>query len=209
MAADCAGPAGGLADPRYRRILWLVLAINGAMFAVEAASGLIGGSLALQADALDFLADAANYGITLIVLGRSIRWRAGAALIKGLSMGLFGTWVLGASIYRVFVVGLPDAAIMGTVGTLALAANLACAWLLFAYRRGDANMRSVWLCSRNDAIGNIAVVVAAGAVAVTGTGWADIGVAVVMASLALGASYSVIRQAMAEIEWHRHPTTVI
>ena len=180
-------------------MLWLALAINAAMFAVEAGFGLIADSLSLQADALDFFGDAANYAISLALLGRAIRWRARGAAIKGGAMALFGAWVLGAAIYRVFVGGVPDAAIMGAVGLLALFANLACAVLLFRFRRGDSNMRSVWLCTRNDAIANIAVILAALAVAVTGTGWADLGVAVVIASLAASAGISVIRQAHAEL----------
>ena len=186
-------------DARYRRVLWLALAINAAMFAVEAGFGLIADSLSLQADALDFFGDAANYAISLALLGRAIRWRARGAAIKGGAMALFGAWVLGAAIYRVFVGGVPDAAIMGAIGLLALFANLACAVLLFRFRRGDSNMRSVWLCTRNDAIANIAVILAALAVAVTGTGWADLGVAVVIASLAASAGISVIRQAHAEL----------
>ena len=186
-------------DARYRRVLWLALAINGAMFGFEVVFGLIADSLSLQADALDFFGDAANYAISLALLGRAIRWRARGAAIKSGAMALFGAWVLGAAIYRVFVGGVPDAAIMGAVGLLALFANLVCAGLLFRFRRGDANMRSVWLCSRNDAIANIAVILAALAVAVTGTGWADLGVAVVIASLAASAGISVIRQAHAEL----------
>ena len=202
MAAPdcCPSPEAPLADDaRYRRVLWLALAINAAMFGFEVVFGLIADSLSLQADALDFFGDAANYAISLALLGRAIRWRARGAAIKGGAMALFGAWVLGAAIYRVFVGGVPDAAIMGAVGLLALFANLVCAVLLFRFRRGDANMRSVWLCSRNDAIANIAVILAALAVAVTGTGWADLGVAVVIASLAASAGISVIRQAHGEL----------
>ena len=196
----CPASAPALTDDvRTRRVLWLALAINAAMFGVEVVFGLIADSLSLQADALDFFGDAANYAISLALLGRAIRWRARGAAIKGGAMALFGAWVLGAAIYRVFVGGVPDAAIMGAIGLLALFANLVCAVLLFRFRRGDANMRSVWLCSRNDAIANIAVILAALAVAVTGTGWADLGVAVVIASLAASAGISVIRQAHAEL----------
>ncbi len=202
MAAQgrCAASEAMLTDDaRYRRVLWLALAINAVMFAVEVVFGLIADSLSLQADALDFFGDAANYAISLALLGRAIRWRAGGAAIKGGAMALFGAWVLGAAIYRVFVGGVPDAAIMGAVGLLALFANLACAVLLFRFRRGDSNMRSVWLCTRNDAIANIAVILAALAVAVTGTGWADLGVAAVIATLAVSAGISVIRQAHGEL----------
>ncbi len=186
-------------DSRTRPVLWLALAINAAMFGFEVVFGLIADSLSLQADALDFFGDAGNYAISLALLGRAIRWRARGAAIKGGAMALFGAWVLGAAINRLFAGGVPDAAIMGAVGLLALFANLVCAVLLFRFRRGDANMRSVWLCSRNDAIANIAVILAALAVAVTGTGWADLGVAVVIASLAVSAGISVIRQAHGEL----------
>ncbi len=202
MAAPGCCPASAATlsdDARTRRVLWLALAINAAMFGVEVVFGLIADSLSLQADALDFFGDAANYAISLALLDRSIRWRAGGAAIKGGAMALFGAWVLGAAVYRAFVGGVPDAAIMGAIGLLALFANLVCAVLLFRFRRGDSNMRSVWLCSRNDAIANIAVILAALAVALTGTGWADLGVAVVIASLAASAGISVIRQAHAEL----------
>ncbi len=200
-APNCCPPSEATPsdDVRYRRVLWLALAINAAMFGFEVVFGLIADSLSLQADALDFFGDAANYAISLALLGRAIRWRARGAAIKGGAMALFGAWVLGAAIYRVFVGGVPDAAIMGAVGLLALFANLFCAVLLFRFRRGDANMRSAWLCSRNDAIANIAVILAALAVAVTGTGWADLGVAAVIASLAVSAGISVIRQAHGEL----------
>ena len=202
MAAPVCCPASAATqgdDARTRRVLWLALAINAAMFGVEVVFGLIADSLSLQADALDFFGDAANYAISLALLGRAIRWRARGAAIKGGAMALFGAWVLGAAIYRMFVGGVPDAAIMGAIGLLALFANLACAVLLFRFRRGDSNMRSVWLCTRNDAIANIAVILAALAVAVTGTGWADLGVAAVIATLAVSAGISVIRQAHGEL----------
>ncbi len=192
-------PAVPAVAPGYRRVLWLVLAINAAMFGVEVVFGLIAGSLSLQADALDFLGDALTYGISLAVLGRAVHWRAGASLLKGAAMATFGTGVLAVAVYRVFVMGVPDAMLMGSVGLVALAANLTCAGLLFRFRQGDSNMRSVWLCSRNDAVANIAVIVAALGVAATGTGWADLGVAAVIAWLAVGAGISVVRQALGEL----------
>ncbi|MDP6119856.1 MAG: cation transporter [Rhodospirillales bacterium] len=145
----------------YGRVLWVVLLINAAMFAVEMTAGVIGQSIALQADAVDFLGDATTYAITLMVLGAGIRWRARAAPIKGASMGVFGLWVLGNSVYHVMCPAEPNAALMGGVGTVALAANVFAALMLIAYRDGDSNMRSVWLCSRNDAIANLAVIAAA------------------------------------------------
>jgi len=200
MSCEC--PASGTdrsTDRVYRRVLWAVLAINAAMFIVEGTAGLFAGSVALQADSLDFLGDSANYAISLYVIGRTVRWRAGAALVKGLSMAVFGFWVLGVSVYKTLVLGLPDAATMGSVGTLALLANLAAAVLLFRFRDGDANMRSVWLCTRNDAIGNVAVILAASGVFATGTMWPDLAVGVLLAGLALLAAVSIVRQATAEI----------
>ncbi len=188
------------AEASYRRVLWTVLAINAAMFLIEAGAGLGAGSVALQADALDFLGDAANYGISLFVLGMAIRWRARAALVKGASMGLFGLWVLGATAYNVIFLKLPDALVMGSVGALALLANGLVALLLFRYRGGDSNRRSVWLCSRNDAIGNFAVLAAASGVFATGTAWPDLAVASIMATLAVWAAVQGVHQAVAELQ---------
>ncbi|MGJ0622230.1 MAG: cation transporter [Methylocystis sp.] len=186
-------------DPRYRRVLWTVLAINAAGFLVEMAAGLAAGSASLQADALDFLGDAANYAISLSVFGLALRWRATAALIKGASMGVFGLWVIGSTAWYAMFAAVPRAEVMGAVGLLALAANVLCLVLLMGFRSGDSNMRSVWLCSRNDVIGNIAVLVAASGVLATDTGWPDLGVAAVMATLAISTSVQVIRQARAEL----------
>lgn len=199
MSAGCdACPPAGAHTP-YRRVLWLVLGLNLAMFAVEGVAGLIAGSLSLQADALDFLGDAATYGITLFVLERSIHWRASAALLKGGAMTLFGLGVLANAIRHLFVLALPIAGLMGSVGVLALIVNLACALLLYRYREGDSNRRSVWLCSRNDAIANLAVLGAAGGVALTGSGWPDLAVGVLIAGLALSSGLQVIRQASGEL----------
>ena len=137
----------------YKRRLWLVIALNATMFLVEMAAGHLARSQALQADALDFLGDAMTYGISLAVIGSSIQVRTNAALVKGASLLLMGLWVSGSTIYRVFVAGLPEAEIMGAIGFLALLTNLASVLLLVRYKDGDANVRSVWLCSRNDAIG--------------------------------------------------------
>lgn len=209
MAGCCGHEAkfeGASAD--YRRRLWIVIAINAAMFAVEMAAGKLARSQALQADALDFLGDALTYGISLAVIGATVRVRTMAALAKGISLALMGTWVLGSTIYRVFVTGVPEAQIMGAIGLLALAANIASVVILMAYREGDANVRSVWLCSRNDAIGNVAVMLAALGVWGTATGWPDLAVAAVMAGLFLSSSGQIIRQALAERREeraHRHP----
>jgi Co/Zn/Cd efflux system component len=182
----------------YRRALWVVIALNALLFVVEMTAGVAAGSKALQADALDFLGDTATYAISLAVIGRSLRVRSTAALIKGASLSVMGVGVLGSTLYRVFVVGVPEAEVMGLVGVLALAANLASVLLLVKWKDGDANVRSVWLCSRNDAIGNIAVLVAASGVWATHTGWPDLIVAGLMASLFLWSSLHIIRQARSE-----------
>ena len=183
----------------YKRMLWAVIAINAAMFVVEMGAGLLAGSQALKADALDFLGDTATYAITLLVIGMAPFWRARAALLKGLSLGAMGLWVFGATAYHVLVRGIPQAEVMGAIGLLALIANLTSVLLLLKYRDGDANVRSVWLCSRNDAIGNLAVIVAASGVWVTGTAWPDLIVAGIMASLFLWSSTQIIRQARVEL----------
>jgi Co/Zn/Cd efflux system component len=186
-------------DAAYKRVLWVVLAINAAMFVVEVGAGLAAGSASLQADALDFLGDAANYGISLFVVGMALRYRATAALAKGASMGLFGLWVIGTVIWHVVHGTLPSAFTMGVIGFAALAANAASFGLLWAYRHGDANMRSAWICTRNDVLGNLAVLLAALGVFGTGTGWPDVIVAAIMAALALQGAAIVVRQSLGEI----------
>lgn len=194
----CAAPPVSQ-SPRYRRVLWAALVINASMFGVEIGAGLQAGSVSLLADAVDFFGDAANYGISLLVLGMALTWRARAALFKGLTMGAFGIFVLGRAAWSAATGAVPEPFMMGAVGALALLANLSVAAMLFAWREGDANMRSVWLCSRNDAIGNVAVMAAALGVFGTGTGWPDLAVAIVMGVLALSAARSVIQQARAEL----------
>lgn len=183
---------------RYRRVLWVVIAINAVMFGVEMLAGALAGSQALQADALDFLGDSLTYGLSLAVIGRSPRTRSTAALLKGLSLALMGFWVLGATAFQVLLLGVPQAAAMGAIGVLALVANLTSVALLMRYRDGDANVRSVWLCSRNDAIGNLAVIAAAGAVWVTQSAWPDLLVAALMATLFLRSALQILRQAWQE-----------
>ena len=201
MGAHCCNhqPTPTTPDPRYRRILWIALVLNGAMFAVEIVAGLRSGSLALLADSVDFFGDAVNYGLSIWVLGMSLSRRAKAPLVKAASMGLFGIWILGSAIWHAFKGGLPDAQTMTLIGLLALGVNLLVALLLYAYRNGDSNMRSVWLCTRNDALGNIAVVIAALGVFGTNTAWPDLIVASIMAGLALTASVQVLRQARHEL----------
>ena len=192
----------------YRRVLWIVIAINAAMFVVEMVAGQLAGSQALQADALDFLGDSVTYAISLIVIGMPLMWRARAALFKGISLGLMGLWVLGSTLYHVLILGVPQAEIMGAIGLLAFTANIVSVLLLMKYRDGDANVRSVWLCSRNDAIGNLAVVVAASGVWATNTAWPDLIVAGIMASLFLWSATQIIMQSMAELRSCRDDATV-
>ena len=182
----------------YKRRLWLVIALNATMFVVEMTAGHLAKSQALQADALDFLGDALTYGISLAVIGASIQVRTNAALAKGISLLLMGLWVFGSTVYRIFYVGVPEAQIMGGIGLLALLSNLASVLLLVRYKDGDANVRSVWLCSRNDAIGNVAVMFAALGVWGTSSGWPDLVVAMIMAGLFLSSAFQIIRQALAE-----------
>jgi Co/Zn/Cd efflux system component len=186
-------------DPRYRRVLWVALAINASLFLIEIVAGFAARSVSLQADALDFLADSANYAISLFVLSMALRTRARAALIKGVSMGAFGVWVLGSTVWHALYGTLPEAETMGIVGFAALVANGATFAILWAYRAGDSNMRSVWLCSRNDVIGNLAVLLAAVGVFGTGTGWPDVLVAAVMAGLALQGAWQIVHEALTEI----------
>jgi Co/Zn/Cd efflux system component len=158
-------------NDRYRRVLWIVLAINAIMFLVEIGAGLAAGSASLQADALDFLGDASNYAISLLGVGMALHYRASAALAKGATMGAFGVWVTGTVIWHTLHGTLPSAFTMGAVGFAALVANAASFGLLCAFREGDANMRSAWICTRNDVLGNLAVLLAAAGVFGTGTGW--------------------------------------
>ena len=195
----CASESMDSADPTLRRVLWVALVANFAMFGVEMAASLWGDSMALQADALDFFSDGANYAISLFVLGMALRVRSYAALFKSLSMAAFGTWVLIAAVHRAMTGSEPDPVAMGGVAVLALAVNVAVALLLYRFRTGDANLRSIWLCSRNDAIGNIAVLLAAGGVFVLGTRWPDLLVAVLIATLNIRAAVQVARQVSEEL----------
>lgn len=188
----------GLSD-HFKRVLWIVIAINVVMFLVEITASVISGSMALRADALDFLGDSITYTITLLAIGHSLRWRASAALFKGLTLLGLGLWVLGSTLYRVYVLGVPNELIMGSVAMAAFCANLVSALLLLKYRNGDSNIRSVWLCSRNDALNNLAVILAAGAVYLTQSHWPDLVIAFVMATLFIHSAYLIIRQALAEL----------
>ena len=199
MACSCSHqPAPSKPDSKFRTALWIALVVNLTLFVVELVGGAYAHSSALWADALDFFGDAVNYGISLAVIGASLYWRATVALLKGLTMALFGLVVIGKVIYA-YLQGIPPQALtMGLIGVLALLANVFTAVILYAFREGDSNMKSVWLCSRNDAIGNAAVILAAVGVFGTGSLWPDIIVAMIMASLGLTAGYQVVKQALAE-----------
>jgi cation diffusion facilitator family transporter len=185
---------------RYRRILWIALILNLAMLGIEIGSSLTSDSVALLADAIDFLGDGLNYGIALLVIGLAPVWGSRAALLKAVSMLGFGLFVLLRAAWNQYHGIVPEALTMGAVGLLALTVNLAVAWMLYQYREGNANMRSVWLCTRNDALSNLAVIAAALGVLGTHAGWPDLAVAALMASLALHSGYSVLRQAMQELK---------
>jgi Co/Zn/Cd efflux system component len=203
MSAACCGhhhaPDPHRDDAGYRRVLWAVLAINVLMFAIEIVAGLAAGSASLQADGLDFRGDAGNYVISLVVVGMALRYRALAALVRGATMAAFGLWVVGVTAWNAVAGTLPEAFTMGAVGSAALLANAASFGLLWAYRSGDANMRSAWICTRNDVLGNLAVLLAALGVFGTGTAWPDLVVAAIMAGLALQGAVLVLRQSQDEL----------
>jgi Co/Zn/Cd efflux system component len=211
MSASCCGhqtePDQHRGDASYRRALWIVLTINILMFGIEIGAGLAAGSASLQADALDFLGDAGNYVISLSVVGMALRYRAMAALVKGATMLAFGLWVIGVTAWHASHGTLPEAFTMGAVGSAALVANAASFGLLWAYRSGDANMRSAWVCTRNDVLGNLAVLLAAFGVFGTGAGWPDLIVAAIMAGLALQGAALVLRQSRAELHLSLSPVT--
>jgi Co/Zn/Cd efflux system component len=189
-----------LNSPSWRRALWIALAVNAGMFLAEIIAGVAAGSASLQADALDFLGDSANYAISLGVAGMALTWRARAALLKGGSLAVLGLWVVGSTAWHAYMGTLPSAEVMGVVGLLALLSNAGVALMLYRFRGGDANMRSVWICSRNDAIGNLAVLLAAAGVFGTGTGWPDIIVAAIMAALGISGGWQIVRQARSELD---------
>lgn len=195
--ADMNNPAGS--DPLFRRVLWIALVANLSMFFVEIVASQIGDSMSLQADALDFFSDSANYGISLFVVGMALSARAKASLFKGATMALFGTWVIGSAVYRAMIGSAPNPAMMGSIAFMALVVNVAVAFLLYKYREGDSNMQSIWLCSRNDAIGNISVMVAAIGVFASASRWPDLLVATIIAALSLSSAQHVIRLARAEL----------
>lgn len=203
MAGNCCSDlscaSARVLSARWRKVLWVALVLNAAMFAVEIGSGLRAGSVSLLADAVDFAADAANYGISLVVLSMAIGWRSRAALVKGASMAAFGAFVLVQTAWQALNGIPPEPFTMGAVALLALVVNAGVAAMLYAFREGDANMRSVWLCSRNDAIGNVAVMLAALGVFGTGSAWPDLAVAAIMGSIAISSGLAVVAQARGEL----------
>jgi Co/Zn/Cd efflux system component len=205
MGADCCDHGCSSSAPgpdgRYRRILWAALAINLVMFFVEIVASVSSGSMSLRADALDFLGDAANYAVAVIVVDMSLRRRAAAALLKGGVMSAFGLWVAASTVYHALSATVPKAEIMGVIGFAALAANVAVAALLYRYRQSDSQALSVWLCTRNDVLANIAVIAAGAGVWASGTPWPDIAVAAVIAYLGLSAAVRIGRRAVGEIGW--------
>lgn len=205
----CASSAEAKVDPIWRRALWVALMVNAAMFAAEVAAGFAASSSALQADALDFLGDSANYAISLGVAGLGLAVRSRTAFFKGATLLVLGLWVVGNAGWRAMFGGaVPHADVMGVVGFVALVANTGVALILYRFRRGDADMRSVWICSRNDAIGNIAVMLAALGVFGTGTLWPDVIVAAIMAALSITGGWTIVRQAMAEMRATRRGVMV-
>lgn len=206
MSASCCthSPATPTVDPRYRKALWVALFLNALMFIVELGASWTSGSVSLMADSIDFFGDAANYGISLAVLAMAASARSKAALFKAATMGAFGVFVLGKAFYNLQAGITPEPITMGAVGLAALAVNAGVALMLYRFRTGDANMRSVWICSRNDAIGNVAVMLAAVGVFGTGTAWPDLLVATVMGVLALTGAWTVLKQARQELRPATH-----
>jgi Co/Zn/Cd efflux system component len=197
---NCASPpAAPKPDGRYRLILWIALCVNLTMFVVEIGASLTSKSMSLRADALDFLGDGANYALALIVFGMALRWRAAAALAKGVVMGAFGLWVATSTVYYAVASVVPKAEIMGAIGMIALGANLTVAALLYRYRQSDSQALSVWLCTRNDVFVNLAVIAAGASVWASGTHWPDIAVATVIAFLGLSSATRIIRKALEEM----------
>ncbi len=195
----CSAPVKPSVDPRYRKALWVALVLNALMFVVEFGASWTSGSVSLLADSIDFFGDAGNYALSLAVLGMAMTARSRAAVFKAMCMGAFGVFVLGKALWSLQAGVAPEPATMGAVGFAALAVNAGVAWMLYRFRSGDANMRSVWICSRNDALGNLAVMLAALGVFGTGSAWPDLLVATAMAVLALTGASTVLKQARGEL----------
>jgi len=203
--ASACGSTATLDDPRWRKVLWIALGLNATMFAIEIVAGTLAHSRSLQADALDFLGDAANYAISLGVTGLALHWRARTALLKGATILLFGLGVLGSAIWGLIHGATPNPFAMGAVGFAALIVNVTVALMLYRYRTGDANMRSVWICSRNDAINNLLVIGAGLAVLWSGSGLPDLVVAFIMAALGISGGWQIVRQSLRELKGQSEP----
>jgi cation diffusion facilitator family transporter len=212
MASDCCASncsSSAAIPPRYRRALWVALVLNIAMFSVEVFASWHAHSAALLADAVDFFGDAVNFGLSLFALTLAAVWRSRTALAKGMMMGFFAVFVLGQAGWHMLQATVPDARVMGGISLLAIVVNGGVAVMLYAYRAGDANMRSVFLCARNDAINNLAVIVAAVGVFGFGAGWPDAVVALGMAALGLSSAFSIIRQARTELRATTIPASAV
>lgn len=199
MGAGCCDNDSPSTDAKYRVVLWVCLIANTVMFFVQTVGSYQALSVSLLANALDFLSDAANYGISLFVLGKSLRAKANASLVKGASLGLVGLWVAFETLQHALQPELPKPLTMTLISIVGLVVNIGCAVLLYRYRGGDSNRESVWICSRNDAIGNVAVILAAGGVFVSATAWPDIIVAAILGYLALSGAWQILRSARKEL----------
>ncbi|WOJ98150.1 cation diffusion facilitator family transporter [Congregibacter brevis] len=203
MSGCCESPPFEGGSIGYKRALWAVIAINAVMFGIEMSAGLAANSQALKADALDFAGDTVTYALSLLVIGAAVRTRALASLFKAASLGAMALFILVLTAIRYFEGVTPDAQTMGSIGFLALLANVASVLILLKWRDGDSNVRSVWLCSRNDAIGNVGVIAAGGLVAWTGSAWPDLLVGALLACLFLRSSSAIFSQALLELRSDR------
>lgn len=200
MGAECCDVKHEKVSQQFRKVLWVALVLNFTMFIVEFAASFSADSVSLIADSIDFFGDAANYAVSLFVLGLGVATRAKASLLKAATMAAFGFWVIGTAIYKAIVISSPEPQVMGLLGLIAMLVNLAVAIMLYSFRDGDSNMKSVWLCTRNDVIGNIAVMIAASGVFLTTTRWPDLVVAFGMGALSLHSSLQVVKVARLELK---------
>jgi Co/Zn/Cd efflux system component len=200
MSDNCCQIANNKPSTQYKKVLVIALVVNALMFIAEVITSYYSNSVSLLADSVDFLGDSANYAISIFVLNKTLATRARASILKSASMAAFGIGVICSVIYQIIIQAPPHAQVMGTVGTIALIANLFVAALLFKYRDGDSNMRSVWLCTRNDAIGNLLVILAAIGVALTGTLWPDLFVGLIMGLMGLSSAAKIYKHARKEIK---------
>lgn len=179
----------------HGRVLWIVLAINASMFLVELVVGVLSQSTALMADSLDMLGDALVYSFSLFVLGKGIKWEAKASVLKGVIMLSFGIGVLAEAVYKILNPVVPEAGSMGITGAAALVMNSICFYLLWKHRGDNLNMQSTWVCSRNDLIGNVGVIIASGLTAVTASKWPDIAIGLSIAAMFVNSAIQVLREA--------------